>query len=64
MFKYIILFVLAAGIYIGFSYQDKIADILDMRDMEEVQDNFEDLSDALVDGKKSITEKFNEITNN
>ena len=62
MFKYLFLLILTAGIYIGFTYQDQIEDILDLRDMEEVQDSLEDFSDVLSDGTDSLTDKFNELT--
>ena len=58
MFKIIAILLIAAGIYIGVTYNEEITDIVETDAFEQVQEKLEDLgdSDALEQLKDSIEE--------
>lgn len=53
----------AAGVYIGITYQDEILDALNMREMESVQDKLEDANSDLKSSFTELSDKANEKLN-
>lgn len=52
---------IAIGVGIGMTYQDEIMDMLNMRDMEEVQDSLEDAADSLQSGADSLSDTVSQL---
>ncbi len=51
----------AIGVGIGINYQDEIMDMLNLRDMEEVQDSLEDAADSLQSGVDSLSDTVSQL---
>ena len=70
MFKIIAILLIAAGIYIGVTYNEEITDIVETDAFEQVQDHceelgdsdaFEQLTDTLEEGKDKLADTIDEI---
>ncbi|WP_086984232.1 hypothetical protein [Vibrio aphrogenes] len=51
----------ALGVGIGIKYQDEIMDVLNLRDMEEVQDSIEDAADRFQSGMDSLSDTVSQL---
>ncbi|MBD1572677.1 YtxH domain-containing protein [Vibrio sp. S17_S38] len=55
------LILVAIGVGIGIKYQDQIMDFLDIRQMEDVQDGYEDAKDNLQSGMSSLSDTVSQL---
>lgn len=55
------LILVAIGVGIGIKYQDQIMDFLDIRQMEDVQDGYEDAKDNLQSGMNSLSDTVSQL---
>ncbi|OEF23151.1 hypothetical protein [Vibrio rumoiensis] len=55
---------IAIGVGIGIKYQDPIMDALNLRDMEEVQDSLEDVTDKFQSNMDSLSDTVNQLGQN
>ncbi|MGF1726211.1 YtxH domain-containing protein [Photobacterium nomapromontoriensis] len=63
MLKYLVVALIALGIYIGVTYKDQIEDLTDSRQFEEVHDVFEDASDRAADAASDLSDKLEGLSN-